>query len=48
MHDFEVRERLDKELLVNTYWQSNTLLMLKKANRYFPAIERSSQKARYS
>lgn len=44
MHDFEVRERLDKELLVNTYWQSNTLLMLKKANRYFPAIERSLKK----
>ena len=23
-------ERMDKELLVNTYWQSNTILMLKE------------------
>ena len=44
LHDFEVRERLDKELLVNTYWQSNTLLMLKKVNRYFPTIERMLKK----
>jgi membrane-bound lytic murein transglycosylase D len=32
-------ERLDKELLRNTYWQSNTLLYFKKANKYFPIIE---------
>lgn len=36
----DVKERLDRELLVNSYWQSNTLLMLKRANRYFPTIER--------
>lgn len=36
----DVRERLDRELLVNTYWQSNTLLSHKRANRWFPAIER--------
>ncbi|MES2628972.1 MAG: lytic transglycosylase domain-containing protein [Bacteroidota bacterium] len=35
----DVRERLDRELLVNTYWQSNTLLFHKRANRYFPVIE---------
>jgi membrane-bound lytic murein transglycosylase D len=35
----EVRERLDRELLVNTYWQSNTLLAHKRANRWFPLIE---------
>jgi len=39
LEDFEVKERLDKEILVNTYWQSNTFLMLKKANRFFPQIE---------
>ena len=33
-------ERMDKELLVNTYWQSNTLLMMKRANKFFPQIER--------
>ncbi|MEE2953869.1 MAG: lytic transglycosylase domain-containing protein [Bacteroidota bacterium] len=32
-------ERLDKELLKNTYWQSNTLLYIKRANKYFPIIE---------
>ncbi len=35
----DVRERLDRELMVNTYWQSNTLLFHKRANRYFPIIE---------
>ena len=36
----DLKERLDKELLVNTYWQSNMLLMIKRANKYFPEIER--------
>lgn len=35
----DVKEKLDRELLVNTYWQSNTLLYLKRANKYFPIIE---------
>lgn len=34
-----VRERMDRELLVNTYWQSNGLLLLKRANKYFPILE---------
>lgn len=34
----DVRERLDRELLVNTYWQSNSLLAHKRANRWFPVI----------
>jgi len=38
--DFDVKERLDRELLVNSYWQSNTVLSLKRASRYFPTIER--------
>ncbi len=36
---WDVKESLDRELLVNTYWQSQTLLFLKRANRYFPIIE---------
>ncbi len=36
---FDVRESLDQELLVNTYWQSKTLLFIKRANKYFPIIE---------
>lgn len=37
--DSDIKERLDKELLVNTYWQSNMLLLLKRANKWFPKIE---------
>jgi hypothetical protein len=36
---FGVREKLDRELLVNTYWHSNTLLLFKRCNRWFPVIE---------
>lgn len=39
LHDPEIRERMDRELLVNTYWQSNGLLMFKRAYKYFPIIE---------
>jgi len=39
MENFDVAESLDKELLINTYWQSQTVLFLKKANRFFPVIE---------
>jgi len=35
----DVREKLDRELLVNTYWQSNSLLFHKRASRWFPVIE---------
>lgn len=35
----DVRESLDRELLVNTYWHSNTLLAIKRARRWFPVIE---------
>jgi membrane-bound lytic murein transglycosylase D len=36
----DVTEKMDRELLVNTYWQSQTLLLLKRSNRYFPVIEK--------
>ncbi len=39
LEDFDVRERVDREFLVNTYWHSATLLYLKRANRWFPIIE---------
>lgn len=35
----DVRESLDRELLVNMYWHSQTFLLLKRANRFFPVIE---------
>ncbi|MFK7757196.1 MAG: lytic transglycosylase domain-containing protein [Flavobacteriales bacterium] len=40
LHKMNVAEKLDRELLVNTYWHSNTFLMMKRANRYFPVIEK--------
>ena len=36
----DILERMDRELLVNTYWQSNALLIFKRANKYFPTIEK--------
>lgn len=39
MEYFDVWESFDREILVNTYWQSQTLLFIKRANRYFPLIE---------
>lgn len=39
LNDPDVLERMDRELLVNTYWQSNGLLMFKRAEKYFPVIE---------
>lgn len=35
----DIKERVDRELLTNTYWQSNTMLLLKRANKFFPMIE---------
>ena len=39
VHLPDVKERIDREFLVNTYWQSNGLLLFKRANKYFPIIE---------
>lgn len=36
---FDVREALDRELLSNTYFHSQTIRLIKLANRYFPQIE---------
>ncbi|MFA8299324.1 MAG: lytic transglycosylase domain-containing protein [Hyphomicrobiales bacterium] len=35
----DVYESLDRELNVNTYWHSATLLLIKRAGRWFPLIE---------
>ena len=35
----DIKERIDRELLVNTYWQSNALLWFKRTHKYFPVIE---------
>ncbi len=35
----DVRERLDRELHINTYWHSSTIFLIKRANRWLPQIE---------
>ncbi len=40
MDNFDVRERLDRELLINTYWHSTTMLHLKNMYKYFPVFEK--------
>lgn len=37
--DYYVREGLDRELLVNCYFHSATIIIIKRAYRYFPIIE---------
>lgn len=39
VNDYDFRERLDKELLTNTYFQSQTLQYFKRANRWFPVFD---------
>ena len=36
---YDRRERMDREMMSFTYMHSTTMLMLKRANRYFPIIE---------
>lgn len=35
----DVKERLDKELQINTYFHSNTIFLIKRAKRWLPQIE---------
>lgn len=39
LYKADIKERVDRELLVNTYWQSNALLWFKRTHKYFPVIE---------
>ena len=36
----DVHERLDRELLINTYWHSSTIFLLKRANKWLPQMEK--------
>lgn len=44
MEDRDIYERLDREMHVNTYYHSNTFLSFKRANRWFPTIEKILKK----
>lgn len=44
LEKINVRENLDREILINTYWHSNTFLYQKRAARWFPIIEKILKK----
>ncbi|TVQ50846.1 MAG: lytic transglycosylase domain-containing protein [Saprospirales bacterium] len=37
--NFDIRERLEREVLINSYWHSSTALNIKMAHRFFQVIE---------
>src|SRR5690606_4916850 len=39
VENFEVYERIDREIIVNTYFHSSTIISLKRVSRWFPVIE---------
>ncbi|NOX65458.1 MAG: lytic transglycosylase domain-containing protein [Chlorobi bacterium] len=39
LENFDVRERIQREFIVSTYYHSATILYLQRANRWFPIIE---------
>ena len=44
LEDEDLMERLDREILMNTYAQSATNLYIKRANRFFGPIEKILKK----
>ena len=44
IQNFDTRESLERELLVNVYWQSQTTMFIKMVGRYFPIIEHVLEK----
>jgi membrane-bound lytic murein transglycosylase D len=40
LENFDTRESLDRELLTSTYRHSSTILIIKRAQRYLPVIEK--------
>lgn len=40
LENFDTRESLEREILISAYRHSSTILIIKKANRYLPVIEK--------
>lgn len=40
LENFDTRESLEREILISAYRHSSTILIIKRANRYFPMIEK--------
>lgn len=45
LRDWDIKERLDREILVNTYLQSATSLIIKRSQRWFPLLEKILKKS---
>lgn len=39
LHRPEIRERLEREVLVNAFWHSNSVITIKRANKWLPIID---------
>lgn len=46
VENFDTRESLERELLISAYRHSSTILIIKRANRFFPVIENILEKNR--
>lgn len=44
LENFDTRESLDREILTSAYRHSSTILIIKRANRYLPVIEKILKK----
>jgi membrane-bound lytic murein transglycosylase D len=44
LDNFDTRESLEREILISAYRHSSTILIIKKAHRYFPVIEKILKK----
>ncbi len=40
LHQPDVMERFEREIYVNAYWQSNMILLMKRAGKFLPTIEK--------
>jgi peptidoglycan lytic transglycosylase D len=40
LNNFDTRESLDREILISAYRHSSTIMIIKRANRYLPLIEK--------
>jgi membrane-bound lytic murein transglycosylase D len=40
LDNFDTKESLEREILISAYRHSSTILIIKRANRYFPVIEK--------
>jgi hypothetical protein len=38
--DLDLKERMDNELVINNFWHSNTIMMMKRSNRWLPVMKK--------